>query len=468
MAAVASNQLHTKSTPRATSSVEIPSLRATELMTSIMSYQYPPLPPPNGTEIDVPPPGYMPSYGVPQPPVSAIDMRPGHEPPMSLKDRKDSLSQASLKIKRSWSTPNVRSQQNASDHLPMGMSSSDKRRNKLGYHRTSVACGHCRRRKIRCIPSPADVQGRCVNCIRLKKECSFFPVDQQPPPPDTRSKGSSRSSTAPKIASASSSPAIPSGHPADSHQPYPPLAMPPIQHMPPPGVKASGTDPFSPDAKLPTSASSSGRAFDFPSQGMTNWMPAEHSPNPAAKPSDMGGAWRGYPQESPITPSFSPYTPHAPSSAGWNGPVSAESAPREDLPWPPYPLPPRSMSFGGETLGSHTPGPYSPAQGRQYERKASTMSSDVYPSSIATSVSGVDTAPSGPTMEHNVSLSAGAVPSSGYGTWQQPYHYAKPGEAYGSWGYGENGSSAPGATEEQIPPPTETQAPPANMYYPPR
>jgi hypothetical protein len=41
--------------------------------------------------------------------------------------------------------------------------------------------GHCRRRKIRCqLPLPEDVQGRCTNCIRLKKECNFYPVDQSP------------------------------------------------------------------------------------------------------------------------------------------------------------------------------------------------------------------------------------------------------------------------------------------------
>lgn len=104
-------------------------------MTSIMSYQYPPLPPPNGTEMEISPPGYISSYGVPQPSGSAIDMRPEQESPMSLKDRKDSLSQASMRIKRSVSTPNVRSQQNTPEM------SADKRRNKLGYHRTSVACG---------------------------------------------------------------------------------------------------------------------------------------------------------------------------------------------------------------------------------------------------------------------------------------------------------------------------------------
>lgn len=41
--------------------------------------------------------------------------------------------------------------------------------------------GHCRRRKIRCLLAQGDPQGRCSNCIRLKKECNFYPVDQQPP-----------------------------------------------------------------------------------------------------------------------------------------------------------------------------------------------------------------------------------------------------------------------------------------------
>ncbi|EEH22056.2 hypothetical protein PABG_04267 [Paracoccidioides brasiliensis Pb03] len=59
-------------------------------------------------------------------------------------------------------------------------SAADKKRNKLGYHRSSVACVHCRRRKIRCLLASDDIQGRCENCIRLKKECHFFPVDQQP------------------------------------------------------------------------------------------------------------------------------------------------------------------------------------------------------------------------------------------------------------------------------------------------
>lgn len=72
--------------------------------------------------------------------------------------------------------------------------------------------GHCRRRKIRCIASP-DVPNRCVNCIRLKKECSFYPVDQQPGT-DTRPKAPSRPTGGPNASSASSSPAVGNGSPA--------------------------------------------------------------------------------------------------------------------------------------------------------------------------------------------------------------------------------------------------------------
>lgn len=45
----------------------------------------------------------------------------------------------SSKIKRSMSTPNVRGQATA-DAAALALSA-EKRRNKLGYHRTSVACG---------------------------------------------------------------------------------------------------------------------------------------------------------------------------------------------------------------------------------------------------------------------------------------------------------------------------------------
>ncbi|KAL7933958.1 hypothetical protein V8C35DRAFT_44056 [Trichoderma chlorosporum] len=76
-------------------------------------------------------------------------------------------------------------QADASQSPPQRMK---RNRNKLGYIRQHIACGHCRRRKLRCIVSTADID-RCVNCVRLKKECRFSPADPAPPrsPPRPRS-----------------------------------------------------------------------------------------------------------------------------------------------------------------------------------------------------------------------------------------------------------------------------------------
>lgn len=239
-----------------------PAVPPTELMTDIMSYQYPP-PPPNGADMDMPSSGYLPSY---------LHASSGLDPDSSIHSRERSNS---LKLTRSISTPvgGPVPQPPTPQQAALAASqdaAAERRRNKLGYHRTSVACGkcslgrllsdapvaetlgkgHCRRRKIRCVPSQNDVQGRCINCIRLKKECSFYPVDQQPPVVDTRQKSGSRSSVGPKAGSASSSPSMPAGIPADVHgqQAYTQLAMPPIQNMAPP-MKPSGSESYPPDSK---------------------------------------------------------------------------------------------------------------------------------------------------------------------------------------------------------------------------
>ncbi len=141
--------------------------------------------------------------------------------PSIAKRRRLSKVKALPEIRRSLSTPHMRS-------LALGESgalspTSDKRRNKLGYHRTSVACGeqhpenaqagwsadicdqgHCRRRKIRCLLAPDDPQGRCSNCIRLKKECNFYPVEQVMSP-DPRAPGSIKMDVANGAPSTSSS-----------------------------------------------------------------------------------------------------------------------------------------------------------------------------------------------------------------------------------------------------------------------
>ncbi|KXT18880.1 hypothetical protein AC579_3571 [Pseudocercospora musae] len=102
---------------------------------------------------------------------------------------------------KSSSTPSLRA------HI-MSDSDLDKKRNKLGYQRISIACAHCRRRKIRCLLSEDESEQRCQNCIRLKKECVFYPVDQQAAI-DARSETSTRSAaqpSAPSSAAVSTSP----------------------------------------------------------------------------------------------------------------------------------------------------------------------------------------------------------------------------------------------------------------------
>ncbi|KAK4252281.1 hypothetical protein C7999DRAFT_10195 [Corynascus novoguineensis] len=388
-----------------------------------MSYQYPP-PPQNG-DMEMPASGYLPSYPV------AAHVSSGLDADASLASRERS------DLNRSISTPGVGpsqthpQQQGAAGQDPSG----ERRRNKLGYHRTSVACGHCRRRKIRCVPSQNDVQGRCINCIRLKKECSFYPVDQQPPV-ETRQKSGSRSSVGPKGPSASTSPTMQPGIPAEVHaqQPYPQLAMPSIQNMAPP-MKPSGSEGHGPDSK-------GTRAYEYGQHGIPNWMPPDASPN-SSKPSDMNATWRSYPSDSPITPAFSPYTPHGPPpSATWSASVGSDSASRDDIAWSTYPAPPpRSMSFGAENMGGHQQYPSISQMGnhqpRAFDRKSSSVSADMYPPPIATTIPGIETVP-GTAMDHNVSLSAGAVPPSSYASWQQSYSYSKPPEGYGGW-YGEAG-----------------------------
>ncbi|KAG5298534.1 C6 finger domain-containing protein [Histoplasma ohiense] len=117
-------------------------------------------------------------------------------------------------------------------------SAADKKRNKLGYHRTSVACVHCRKRKIRCLLASDDT--RCENCIRLKKECHFFPVDQQPPMETKRSRsGSKTGATSTEASITSSPPALGGGGIVDQSDSY-------FQYAPMPMNSGQDISPFEP------------------------------------------------------------------------------------------------------------------------------------------------------------------------------------------------------------------------------
>jgi hypothetical protein len=80
---------------------------------------------------------------------------------------------------------------------------------------------HCRRRKIRCLLAEGDSQDRCQNCIRLKKECVFYPVDQQQML-DTRSQSGAKSGpgSVPSSAVSPSPPELASGRPFERSRQY--------------------------------------------------------------------------------------------------------------------------------------------------------------------------------------------------------------------------------------------------------
>ncbi|KAK7969909.1 hypothetical protein PG988_008982 [Apiospora saccharicola] len=430
-----------------------------------MSYQYPP-PPQDGAEMDLPHAGYLSSYATPSASSMEVRNRTAHPPPppnpaqdilMPLVQRRHSV-QKSSKLRRAFSTPNVRKQgANDPENGHLALSSSEKRRNKLGYHRTSVACGHCRRRKIRCILQPADPGGRCMNCIRLKKECSFFPVDQQPPTLPGQKQGT-RSSVGSKIPSTSSSPAMAAGQPPDAtrHQMYPQLTTAQsLQHMGPPSMQHASADtyPVTPEGSVPGT-----RAYEY-GHGVSDWIATDASGGSSAKNmDDLNSSWRTYPQPSPVSPAFSPYTTHAvPGTATWSaapgngamtaGAVGEAGSRTEDVPWSSYAAATtRSMSYGSSGGGGEAHGAYSPMTGtRTFDnRRVSTTTAYAPPISAATLSGGVAAVDSA-VDHHAASLSAGAGPPPNYGTWSPHSYggaYGRRADAYGSVWYNEGTSGA--------------------------
>ncbi|CAD6585865.1 MAG: hypothetical protein ASARMPRED_002330 [Alectoria sarmentosa] len=288
----------------------------------------------------------------------------------------------SASLKRSASTPNVRGLMDGD----VGMTLAEKRRNKLGYHRTSVACGHCRRRKIRCLLAPDDVHNRCANCIRLKKDCNFFPVDQQPQL-ERRPRTSSRADTM-ASSSSDSSPAL-----AGNRLPYLLDRTEEFNAFQQPSLSAPFTSSrgsigglISPLTRGPITTN----AFELPPQNRLSWESPflEHGPTSAghSSPGDSTHAYWGRHSGSPMTPGFSPHLPA--STASIHSAPDARSsftsfAPsRSDSGWSSAQ---RSMSFGlveDLSLNYHNQNHYHPqSTSMDYRRRAS----DMHPPSLQTS-----------------------------------------------------------------------------------
>ncbi|QUC18695.1 uncharacterized protein UV8b_02936 [Ustilaginoidea virens] len=340
-------------------------------------------------------------------------------------------------LKKSFSTPDAAQLHRtaAEEAQVQQVLSGEKKRNKLGYHRTSVACSHCRRRKIRCIASP-DAPNRCVNCIRLKKECSFYPPDQQQPGAEGQPKASSRQIGEPGASSTSSSPAVGAGSPADT-----PTAMGRVQR--------ANMERFSLDANC--------NQYTFSSQALNDWASTDMNSSSSAKSEDMTIPWPAYPTESPVDGHYSQYTQPPYVALTWTSGAS-EAERHDEMNWGDYPAPMRSISYGGENGESQPQARFlSMAQAQGYDRRQSGMS-DVY-SHFPTTVAGASA--------NHLNAPSQAVPGAAFSPevnlWQTQQSVASQGQT-AAWQYALPGASQAVMVDEHCGLPTVTQAP-SGVYY---
>ncbi|KAJ4297498.1 hypothetical protein N0V90_005390 [Kalmusia sp. IMI 367209] len=345
-------------------------------------------------------------------------------PQQQLNKKRRASKDKTAIIRRSSSTPHMR-------NLALGTTSElsptgDKRRNKLGYHRTSVACGHCRRRKIRCLVANDDATGRCANCIRLKKECNFYPVDQAPEPPRAQAGAPKEASTGAPPSSNTSSPRHPAsmlGSKVDEFRPPFPGAVPTnaaVSRYEVPSESDSEPHHVTPTSGMPVQQP----AYGYPPPIETQWPPGTGflpSSSVSESPSSSTGYWRpspttatsGYGSESNVSGVHTPATMSTSSTMSYSN--------HQDNPnWVPqnFQPPSRSMSYGNieglpQQFQNHSIG----APPHEYRRTAPYP----YPTTIDTSSSVIHSTTLGPNT--SAPLSAPIVTGN-------PYHYPPPWNPY--------------------------------------
>ncbi|KAL6919372.1 hypothetical protein FSST1_003398 [Fusarium sambucinum] len=425
-------------------------------MVDVMSYHYPPLHS-NDNEMGMPPPtSFIPSYTIPSRQLSSLPTVDQQAPLLS--------QQHGMEMKGVHSAPNSVSllATEADEQQQKNGSAGEKKRNKLGYHR------HCRRRKIRCIASPNDTQGRCINCIRLKKECSFFPVDQESID-DSRGRQGSKASTGAKGNSTTSSPATSISKPVEQSRRAKPSFVPsakrPLPITVPTTGDATGAVGFQPQTNASLPSPSSKTPIETSNQTTAGWIITAPDQSPSTS-SELSAPWQTYASGSPMSTQFSPFTSVAQSPSGWP-PGTSESIPQGnvDTAWGHFAPPTRSMSYGGEPLNNNHPSQYSlMAPGRQFERRSSALS-DAYTTSMNGVVPGFD----GSNVNTPIPFPPAAVPPANYTTWDQTnaytdYRYMKGHEAYGhDWSQAnrgqDHGLQLPNDGQQVM-----NNAPPMNLY----
>ena len=353
--------------------------------------------------------------------------------------RKRSPSKSSMKpnkvIKKSSSTPHMA--------RPDGPGSADeKKRNKLGYHRTSVACGkcptrrqphlrhskltiegHCRRRKIRCVmPDDDHPSGRCSNCIRLKKECNFYPVEAGKGPHPPQRGGSVPNHARPGH---SSSPVVLSGYPEPftygTHTSY---------SVPPP---ETGLGLFNTSAAPHFTETSYSSSYDVPA---TTWDSSPHatlppiSGAPEALPYAYGMAGRHF--ESPLSVSPAPQQYARPSSTFRPSPfndsayASGGKTPNNEIGWAPTAA---QQSAGLLNAAYHRPS-YSPPP---HSINESSRQSEQPPSLAMSSETASTPTPSESTTLGSMSVSAPGLWNPYISADPKPFSVSEPFDGTGSW-----------------------------------
>lgn len=110
-----------------------------KFMTSVMPYTYP-APDSNAGDMDMSQSSYLPPYSSMPPHKSPSNrLGDGQDSTLSFKDHGDN----SMMLRRSFSTPSVTpvpSSTTAAEQQSPVDAQGEKKRNKLGYHRTSIAC----------------------------------------------------------------------------------------------------------------------------------------------------------------------------------------------------------------------------------------------------------------------------------------------------------------------------------------
>lgn len=290
----------------------------------------------------------------------------------------------------------------------------ERRRNRLGYHRSTVACGHCRKRKIRCKkPEVKDLLNRCESCINLKKDCVYTAVNPQPQP-HTMTHRPRRVSIGSNPASPTTSPATAIGHIVEgqSNPAYHQLtAIPSVPNIGQHPVETGEDETYS--VGIPSTTPSS-RSFSY-GQVASGWMSTDADAGAETTSGATNTPWTSFPHGVPETTGFSQYTSHAttPSLSTWPANSLGINRMNTDDTWHPYPSGARSMSFN-----SHQSEQFDSSSTRPYDRVQSPIATNIMPEA---------------SLAAQGSLSAGATPHLAYDVWQQQYEYSRPNEDYDGW-----------------------------------